>query len=71
VADNGLGVAPELHDRIFEMFYTRPTNGEARGFGIGLPIVRKIVEAHGGRVWIESEPGRGARFYVHLPETKA
>ena len=71
VADNGVGIDPGLHERIFEMFYTRPTNGEGRGFGLGLPIVRKIVEAHGGRVWVESEPECGARFFVHFPDTKA
>ena len=71
VADSGVGIDPVLHERIFEMFYSRPTNGEGRGFGLGLPIVRKIVEAHGGRIWVQSEPERGARFYVHFPDSKA
>jgi PAS domain S-box-containing protein len=71
VTDNGAGVPFELQDRIFEMFYTRSQNGSSQGFGLGLAIVKKIVEAHGGHIWVESEPGNGARFYFNFPQTEA
>jgi PAS domain S-box-containing protein len=68
VKDNGVGIRPEEQARVFEVFHTgvrRP--GARRGTGIGLAIVKKIAEAHGGRVWLESEPGEGASFSVLLP----
>ncbi len=67
VRDNGRGIAPEHLERIFEVFQSlgaRPDG--SRGSGIGLAIVRKIAETHGGRAWVESEPGRGATFHVTL-----
>jgi signal transduction histidine kinase len=63
VADTGPGIPPEVLPRIFEPYVTT----KARGLGLGLPIARRIVEAHGGRIEAESEPGRGARFRVALP----
>jgi signal transduction histidine kinase len=63
VADNGPGVPPELSDRIFNPFFTTKTTGS----GLGLPIVRKIVDAHDGRIDLSSEPGHGTRFRVTLP----
>jgi len=68
VTDNGVGIPPEGQARVFEIFHTgvrRP--GARRGTGIGLAIVKKIAEAHGGRVWVESAPGAGASFSVLLP----
>lgn len=66
VADDGPGIAPEHVPHLFERFWKAP--GDARaGTGLGLYIVRGIVNAHGGRVWAESAPGRGARFYFTLP----
>jgi PAS domain S-box-containing protein len=68
VADPGRGVAPEHHERIFEAFQTlAPRSDERRGTGIGLAIVKKIVQTHGGRVWVESQPGHGATFHVVFP----
>jgi PAS domain S-box-containing protein len=68
VADNGRGVEPAQHERIFEVFQTaRPRPDGGRSTGMGLAIVKKIAETHGGRVWVESEPGRGAVFHVNLP----
>jgi PAS domain S-box-containing protein len=68
VTDNGAGIPAEEQARVFEIFHTgvrRP--GARRGTGIGLAIVKKIAEAHGGRAWVESEPGGGASFCVVLP----
>lgn len=63
VADDGPGVPPDLSDRIFNPFFTTKVTGS----GLGLPIVRKIVDAHDGRIDLSSEPGRGTRFRVTLP----
>jgi len=67
VRDSGRGIAPEHHERIFEVFQSLGARRDgSRGSGIGLAIVRKIAETHGGRTWVESEPGRGATFHVTL-----
>jgi two-component system phosphate regulon sensor histidine kinase PhoR len=69
VRDAGPGIPAEDHQRIFERFYRRGSElrRETQGVGLGLAIVRHVVEGHGGRVWVESEPGRGAAFFVELP----
>ncbi len=69
VADEGLGIPPEEQERIFEKFYRigRSETQGRRGSGVGLALVRHIVEAHGGRVTVESQPGRGSRFTLWLP----
>jgi len=69
VSDEGIGIAPELHQKIFERFYqvADPVVGHTPGTGLGLSICRGIVEAHQGKIWVESEPGKGARFSFSLP----
>ncbi|HKV08013.1 MAG TPA: sensor histidine kinase [Thermoanaerobaculia bacterium] len=69
VTDNGPGVPAEHRETIFERFrqLARPVDGTAQGTGLGLPICRRIVAQHGGRVWVEDAPGGGARFVVVLP----
>lgn len=69
VKDSGRGIAPEFHEKIFEKFQQVDTasSREAKGSGLGLPIVRSIVDAHGGRVWVESALGKGSTFKVRLP----
>jgi signal transduction histidine kinase len=68
VIDTGRGIPKEQQARIFEKFSQRSSPGAAAGFaGLGLYIAREIVEAHGGVIGVESEPGRGSRFYFRLP----
>jgi PAS domain S-box-containing protein len=68
VSDNGPGIAPEFHDRIWGIFQTLQARDRVEGTGIGLSVVKKIVEARGGRAWVESEPGAGATFVVTVPK---
>jgi two-component system sensor kinase FixL len=70
VRDNGPGIAPQYHDRIFGIFQTLEARDKVEGTGIGLSVVQKIVEAKGGKVWVESEPGKGARFKFLWPRTE-
>lgn len=65
VRDNGMGIAVEHYDRIFELF--NKLNASTEGTGVGLALVKRIVEVHGGRIWVESEIGKGSTFYFTLP----
>ena len=65
VRDNGIGIAPQFHDRIFGLFNKLDTHTE--GTGIGLTLVKRIIEVHGGKIWVESELGKGATFFFTLP----
>jgi PAS domain S-box-containing protein len=70
VRDNGQGIAPQYHERIFGIFQTLEARDKIEGTGIGLSVVQKIVESKGGRVWVESEVGRGARFKFLWPKVE-
>ena len=65
VSDNGPGMQEDIKERVFEPFY-RGSDNHTGGFGMGLNIAYKIVQKHGGRVWIESSPGRGTCVYFTL-----
>jgi signal transduction histidine kinase len=68
VTDNGQGIAPQYHERIFAIFQTLEARDRVEGTGIGLSVVKKIVESHGGRVWVESDVGKGSTFRFLWPK---
>ncbi len=69
ISDTGIGLAPEEHESVFEKFYQvgATTTGVREGTGLGLAITKRLVEQHGGKIWVESERGKGSRFKFRLP----
>ena len=70
IEDHGIGIAADVLPRLFERFYQGQDPGVSTGLGLGLYIARMLVEAHGGRIWAESEPGQGSTFAISLPRNR-
>ncbi len=68
VADTGPGISPEIREHLFQPFVS---SGKKNGLGLGLALSRQTILDHGGDMWVESEPGRGARFFIRLPRSRA
>ena len=71
VEDNGIGIDSTHFTRIFEVFERLHGQAEIEGSGIGLALCRRVADLHQGRIWLESEPGQGSRFYLFIPEPPA
>lgn len=67
VQDNGIGVEERYHQKIFDIYYRLDPSDSVQGEGLGLVIIRRILDRHGGEIWLESEFGKGSQFYVSLP----
>jgi signal transduction histidine kinase len=66
VSDQGIGIDPQYHERIFGAF-ERGESGGREGLGLGLALVTRVLERRGGRIWVDSEPGKGATFWFVIP----
>ena len=67
VEDNGLGIKPQYHEKVFEIYHRLNPRTSSEGDGLGLTIVRRILDRHKGRIWLESQPDKGSKFFVEIP----
>jgi signal transduction histidine kinase len=67
VEDNGIGIAPAHQKKVFEIFHRLNPDNSVSGEGLGLTIITRIMDRLGGKIWVESEPGKGSKFFIALP----